>query len=73
MFNPPDPDGNPKKRKGLYFDTIEVAEAARQAFSDPAVKVLVEAIRAANNTTPTAMIRVGKPKLTPGSDRSATR
>jgi hypothetical protein len=49
MFNPPDEFGDPIKQKGLYFDNSEVADAAKRAFSDPMMPLLLEAIRNANN------------------------
>lgn len=48
-FCPPDEQGNPRKKKGLYFDDQDSARAARKAFSDEGLMKLVEAIRAINS------------------------
>ena len=49
MFNPPDEEGSPRKRKGLYFDDIETVNTAKDAFPNPALTTLVEAIGVVNN------------------------
>lgn len=48
MFNPPDADGNPTKKKGLYFADEETVEAGKVAFPDPALSQLVKAIGRVN-------------------------
>jgi hypothetical protein len=48
MFNPPDEAGNPRKKKGLYFEDVETVEAARLAFPNPGLPQLVEAVARVN-------------------------
>jgi hypothetical protein len=44
VFNPVDKDGNPRKRKGFYFNDIESVKSARAAFLDDRLESLVKAI-----------------------------
>ncbi len=48
MFNPPDEEGNPRKKKGLFFEDIETVEAAKAAFPNPGLPQLVEAVARVN-------------------------
>ena len=48
MFNPPDEDGNPTKKKGMYFADQETVEAGKLAFPDPNLPVLVDAVTKIN-------------------------
>ena|SRR2546428_12870686 len=48
LFNPPDDVGNPRKKKGLFFDDAETIEAARKAFPDPRLDDLILAIQKLN-------------------------
>jgi hypothetical protein len=44
MFNPPDDDGNPTRKKGMYFADQQTVDAARHAFPNPGLDALIEAI-----------------------------
>ena len=48
MFNPPDDDGNPTKKKGMYFADLETVEAGKRAFPNPNLPALVEAVAKIN-------------------------
>jgi hypothetical protein len=48
VFNPPDEAGNPTKKKGLFFSTMDWVEAARVAFGNKDLDKLVEAIQKVN-------------------------
>ena len=48
MFNPPDENGNPRKKRGFYFDDIDTVRAAAKAFPDRNLETLVEAIAKVN-------------------------
>lgn len=47
-FNPPDENGSPTKKKGLFFEELETVEAARQAFNDRKLDELIEAVEVVN-------------------------
>jgi hypothetical protein len=49
MFNPPDDEGEPKKRKGLYFDDLYTARTAKEAFNDDSLETLIGAVRGVNH------------------------
>ena len=53
-FNTPDSEGNPTKRRGMYFDDAKTLEAARLAFGDPKLKELLDAVNSINKTKPGA-------------------
>ncbi len=48
MFNPPDSEGNPTRKKGLFFADKETVDAARVAFPNPSLNALVEAVEKVN-------------------------
>ena len=48
MFNPPDDTGNPRKKKGLFFDDADTVEAAREAFPDERLDDLLAAVEKLN-------------------------
>jgi hypothetical protein len=48
VFNPPDAAGNPTKKKGLYFTTMDWVMAARVAFPSKELDRLVEAVEKVN-------------------------
>ena len=50
MFNPPDSDGNPRKKKGFFFDDLETAFAGRDAFEHAGLEALVRAVNAFNDS-----------------------
>jgi len=51
-FNTPDSEGNPTKRRGMYFDDARTLEAAKLAFANPKLKELLEAVESINKTKP---------------------
>jgi hypothetical protein len=53
-FNTPDPEGNPTKRRGMYFDDARTLEAAKLAFANPKLKELLDAVGSINKVKPGA-------------------
>lgn len=47
-FNPPDANGSPTKKKGLYFEDLSVVEAARNAFNNKKLDDLVAGVELLN-------------------------
>lgn len=64
MFNPPDEEGEPRKRKGLYFDDVGTVRAAKTAFGDEHLEMVVQAVRTANRPETTPVLDVRPPKRT---------
>ena len=48
MFNPPDSEGNPTRKKGLFFADQETVDAAKEAFPNPNLAALIEAVGRVN-------------------------
>lgn len=48
VFNPPDDAGNPTKKKGLFFTSMDWVDAARVAFPNKDLDKLIEAIQKVN-------------------------